>query len=132
MVQSTVMYALGARYLKCASASPRSTSLADAYAIMEITNVNAPRCLTSLEPNLRIARKSSVKGNAAIGIIVTVRDATRQKLLFRVSGEKRVPSCTMNCTEDGAKGHQEQGVQILRKSMAWDIERRNVCGASRE
>ena len=48
------------------------------------------------------------------------------ELLFCISGEGKVPCCTMNGTEEGAKDHQEQGVQPLGMRMFWDIERRDV------
>jgi len=54
------------------------------------------------------------------------------ELLFCVSGERKVPSCTMNATEDGAKGDQERIVEQLGISVFWDVERRDVCGVSRE
>jgi len=73
------MYALGGKCLKSARANPRSTSLADTYANMEMKKVNK-----AVEPSasgLTITTGSvtmRAKGNAAIGIIVTAKDATRQ------------------------------------------------------
>jgi len=43
------------------------------------------------------------------------------EFLFYVSGEKKVPPCTMNATEDGCKGRHEQGVQVLGMVMLWNI-----------
>jgi len=52
--------------------------------------------------------------------------------LLLVSEERKIPSCTMNATEDGDKGHQEKGVEPLGISMTGNIERRDVGGVGRE
>ena len=57
------------------------------------------------------------------------------ELLLCVSGERKVPSCTMNATEDDRKGHHEEGVRelgIFVTSTLWNIYCRNVLGGSRE
>jgi len=78
--------ALRGRCLKSARASPRSTSLADTYATMEIIKyADVLRDLASSKLGLMIARRGvtmtprmRVKGTAAIGIIVTAREETCQ------------------------------------------------------
>src|SRR6266511_3555373 len=52
--------------------------------------------------------------------------------LFCVSGEKKMPACTMNATEEGAKRNEEQDLHVLGISMFWNVERRDVCGLRRE
>ena len=96
MVQSTVMYALWGRCLKRATASPRSTSLADPYASTAIPKVNPPMNGSSSELDLTIARRSmtmvlamAAKGKAAIGITVTVSDATRQSFCSAGVGKEK-------------------------------------------
>ena len=54
------------------------------------------------------------------------------EFLFCVSGEWKVPTSTVNGTENGAKGKQEQGVEVMGISMLWDVERRDVCGVNGE
>jgi len=53
------------------------------------------------------------------------------EFLFCVRGENKVPSCTMNGTEHGAKSDQEQGMRVVIFVMR-DMECRNVCGVIRE
>ena len=53
--------------------------------------------------------------------------------LFSVCRERKVPSCAMNGTEDGTKGHHEQMVQVrVSTCHGWDIQRRNVFVGDRE
>jgi len=54
------------------------------------------------------------------------------EFLFFVGGEWKVPSCTMNATEDGAEDKEGQYVPVLGISMPWNVERRHVCGMGRE
>jgi len=49
-----------------------------------------------------------------------------------MSREKKLPSCTMNGTKDGAKGHHEQDVDDFGIPMLWYVERRDASGVSRE
>jgi len=51
------------------------------------------------------------------------------ELLF---SKREIPPCTMNATEDGAEGQQEQGVQVLGILVPRNVKRRDVCGVSRE
>ena len=52
--------------------------------------------------------------------------------LLGVRGERKVPSCTMNATENGAKNQQEEEVPVQVILVKWSIERRNVCGVNWE
>lgn len=54
------------------------------------------------------------------------------EFLSCVSGERKIPPCTMNGTEGGGKGNQEQDVQVLGISVLWNVERGDVGGISRE
>jgi len=54
------------------------------------------------------------------------------EFLFYVSGERKVPPCTVNPTEDCAKSHQEEDVEVPGILMRWNVKRRNVCGFSGE
>jgi len=54
------------------------------------------------------------------------------EFLFCGSVERKIPPCTMNATEGGAKDQQEQRVQVLGILMPWNVERRDMCGISRD
>lgn len=54
------------------------------------------------------------------------------EFLFRVSGERKIPACTMNDTEDGARDQQKQDVPVRGILMPWDVKCRDMSGSSRE
>jgi len=54
------------------------------------------------------------------------------EFLLCVSGENKVPPRTVNATEDGAEGNQEQDVVPLAMSVDWNVERRDVHVGSGE
>ena len=52
--------------------------------------------------------------------------------LLEIRGKGKVPSCTMNATENGGKDQQEEDLPEMFISMFWTIECRNVCGLNWE
>jgi len=54
------------------------------------------------------------------------------KFLFCISGERKIPPCTMDSTEEGAKSNEEEGMKVRGISVSWNVEGRDVCGATGE
>ena len=47
-------------------------------------------------------------------------------------GERKIPCCTMNATENGGKSKEEKGNPVPAILMLWTIEHRHVCVVNRE